>query len=209
MRNADSTPILKRLLDVTTASRDAFARAARAVRSSGLAALLAQRASDQARIGSYLSKQLGLPSLRFLLESATPHVVEHGEAYGATNELPDTSRAEKSIIEIDALLGECIRHMDAAILEFRSAHGRVMSLTERILFDRHQDQMGWAREELLHLRSERKAPRFQRQCGDTPVHLHLLGPTSCPQRPTSRLDGLRSRTRPRGQVENPALSAER
>lgn len=207
MRNPDSAPIRRRLLTITVALRDAFARAACAVGSPGLAALLAQRASDQARIASYLSAQLAEPSRTFALESATPNGEKHGDSPGTVNEPTGIARAA-SINDADALLGECIRLLDASMLEFRGAHGRAMSLTERILLDRHRDQMGWAREELLHLRGEQQAPRFPRRDEDTAVQLHLLHPSRGALRPTNRQDGWRSNAAPREQVVKLALRAE-
>lgn len=208
MRNPDSAPIRRRLLTVTVALRDAFARAACAVGSPGLAALLAQRASDQARVASYLSAQLAVPSRTSALESATPTGEKHGDSPGTVNEPTGFARAA-SISDADALLGECIRLLDASMLEFRGAHGRAMSLTERILLDRHRDQMGWAREELLHLRSEQQAPRFPRRDEDTAHQLHLLHPSSGALRPTNRQDGWRSNVAPREQVLKLTLRSER
>ena len=208
MRNPDSAPIRRRLLTVTVALRDAFARAACAVGSPGLAALLAQRASDQARIASYLSAQLAVPSRTSALESATPTGEKHGDSPGTVNEPTGFARAA-SISDADALLGECIRLLDASMLEFRGAHGRAMSLTERILLDRHRDQMGWAREELLHLRGEQQAPRFPRRDEDTAVQLHLLHPSGGALRPTNRQDGWRSNAALREQVVKLTLRSER
>ena len=208
MRSPDSAPIRRRLLTVTVALRDAFARAACAVGSPGLAALLAQRASDQARVASYLSAQLAVPSRTSALESATPTGEKHGDSPGTVNEPTGFARAA-SISDADALLGECIRLLDASMLEFRGAHGRAMSLTERILLDRHRDQMGWAREELLHLRGEQPAPRLLRRDEDTAVQLHLLHPSRGVPRLANRQDGWRSNATPREQVVKLTLRAER
>ena len=208
MRNPDSAPIRRRLLTATVALRDAFARAACAVGSPGLAALLAQRASDQARVASYLSAQLAVPSRTSALESATPTGEKHGDSPGTVNE-PTGFALAASINDADALLGECIRLLDASMLEFRGAHGRAMSLTERILLDRHRDQMGWAREELLHLRGEQPAPRLLRRDEDTAVQLHLLHPSRGVPRLANRQDGWRSNATPREQVVKLTLRAER
>ena len=208
MRNPDSAPIRRRLLTVTVALRDAFARAACAVGSPGLAALLAQRASDQARIASYLSAQLAVPSRTFATESATPIGEKHDDSPGTVNE-PTGFPREASIRDADALLGDCIRLLDASMLEFRGAHGRTMSLTERVLLDRHRDQMGWAREELVHLRGEQQSPRLLRRDEDPAVHLHLLHPSRGVPRLSNRQDGWRSNATLREQVVKLTLRAER
>ncbi len=54
----DNSPLLLRLLTVTSASRDAFAEAAYVVRSPRLAALFVRRAQHQARIAAFLSEHL-------------------------------------------------------------------------------------------------------------------------------------------------------
>ncbi|MDP1859915.1 MAG: hypothetical protein Q8K82_14675 [Gemmatimonadaceae bacterium] len=208
MRNPDSEPIRRRLHTVTVALREAFARAAGAVGSPGLAALLAQRASEQARIASYLSAQLAVPSRTFTTESATPIGGKHDDSPGAVNE-PTGFAREASIRDADALLVECIRLLDASMLEFRGAHGCAMSLTERILLDRHRDQMGWAREELVHLRGEQQSLRLLRRDEDPAVHLHLLYPSRAMPRLSNRQDGWRSNATPREQGVKLTLRAER
>ncbi len=163
MRDMDSAPILERLLEVTVASRDAFAKAACAVRSPGYAALFVERVEDHARIATYLTEQLasGIPS------ATTPHhnvnVASGSEAYGVRDPFD--------------ILGECLRVLDVAILEFSRAYGPSITLAQRIQLARHQNQMEWAREELFDLRADCSTPRVARP------RLNLaepFGPTEAP-----------------------------
>ena len=165
MNIVDSAPILERLLAVTLASRDAFAQAAFAVRSPGFAAVFVERCEDQGRIATYLSEQLGLGVPPSIPTSAMPNEGSNGASGVA-------SAAE--VTDPYAVLGECMRVLDIAILEFSRAYGPAISLAQRIQLARHQHQMGWAREELFHLRLECRTPRFPRADLDVAEQPYVL-----------------------------------
>jgi hypothetical protein len=150
MRDVDPTAILERLLAVTLWSRDAFAHAACAVSSVGLSRLFVHRAEDQVRIATYLSEQLALGMQPPVATSAMPNGGSSGASDGASS---------PGVHDPYTLLSECMRVLDASLLEFRLARGVALSLAQRVRLDRHQDQMRWSREELLHLRGECKTPR--------------------------------------------------
>jgi hypothetical protein len=165
MNQVDSAPILERLLAVTLASRDAFAHAACAIRTPGFAALFVERTEDQTRIAAYLNEQLALGVLPAIPTCVTPN----GGSNGASG-LASSPEAHDSY----TLLGECIRVLDIAILEFSRAYGPAISLAQRIQLARHQHQMGWAREELFHLRCECRTPRFPRADQDVAEQPYVL-----------------------------------
>ncbi len=142
MQEAPATPILQRLLTVTSDCRAAFAEAAYTVSSPRLAALFMRRAEHQNRIAVYLSEHLASgrgPSARSLPAARG----------GATRAL----RAGALPMERDphVLLGACLRVLDTAILEFARAFAPSMPLGQRISLERHHDQMRWSREELADL----------------------------------------------------------
>ena len=134
-------PILGRLLAATLASRDAFAHAAYAVRSPAFAALFAERAEDQRRIARYLRTQLA-----FGVTPSAPYAAL-GYASPVVALLP-------AVHDPGALLGECLRALEACVLEFRRADGPDLSLAQLVSLGRHHDQMRWASDELFQLRSE-------------------------------------------------------
>jgi len=164
MNPVDSAPILERLLAVTLASRDAFAQAACAVKTPGFAALFVERSEDQARIATYLSEQLGLGVPPSVPTSATPNSSNGSSGVAASPGVNDPY----------ALLGECMRVLDIAVLEFSRAYGPAISLAQRIQLARHQHQMGWAREELFHLRCEYRTPRFPKADLDVAEQPYVL-----------------------------------
>lgn len=142
MRDQQATPILQRLLAVTSDCREAFAEAAYAVSSPRLASLFVRRADHQNRIAAYLTEHLSSErpaSALALLPTRS----------GATRAL----RAGGLPSERDphVLLGACIRVLDTAILEFARAFAPSMPLAQRISLERHHDQMRWSREELVDL----------------------------------------------------------
>lgn len=146
MGTTDAASILERLLDTTLATRDAFARAARAVKSPGFAALFVQRTEEQTRIAAYLREQL---APRVLLSVPGPEM-----SNGQSNRL---SAGENDLY---TLLGECLLALDASIVEFCRADAPTIPLAQSIQLARHQHQMVWAREEMFQLRSECMTPRF-------------------------------------------------
>lgn len=158
----DVLPILRLLLAVTSASRDAFAEAAFAARSPRLTALFVRRAEHQQRIAS------------FLVEHLTPG------RFAAAEATPGTNRSSRRALlagglasgrDPHALLGACIRVLDTAILEFGRAYTPTMPLAQRISLERHHDQMRWSREELFSLRRSYKSPRskYARSVVDRPL----------------------------------------
>lgn len=153
----DNSPLLLRLLTVTSASRDAFAEAAYVVRSPRLAALFVRRAQHQARIAAFLAEHLTPGSVPV----ADPVLAKtRGAARALIAGAPPGDR------DPYALLGACIRVLDSAILEFCRAYGPTMPLAQRISLERHHDQMRWSREELLTLRRSYKSTRFRPAQGE-------------------------------------------
>lgn len=149
MPDDQTTPILQRLLAVTSDCRAAFIEAANAVTAPRIAALLERRAEHHTRIASYLTEHLASGRV----PSATPLQTAHR---GATRAL----RAGGLPIERDphVLLGACIRVLDTAILEFGRAFSPSMPLAQRISLERHHDQMRWSRDELVELQRNYKWP---------------------------------------------------
>jgi hypothetical protein len=137
-----ATPILQRLLAVTSDCRAAFIEASYAVSSPRIGALLVRRAEHQNRIAEYLTEHLASGRV----PSAMPL---HSTRGGATRAL----RAGGLPLERDphVLLGACIRVLDTAILEFGRAYSPSMPLAQRISLERHHDQMRWSRDELVEL----------------------------------------------------------
>lgn len=142
MQEDQATPILQRLLAVTSDCRAAFIEAGYAVSSPRISALLVRRAEHQNRIAAYLTEHLASGRV----PSAMPL---HTTRSGATRAL----RAGGLPMERDphVLLGACIRVLDTAILEFGRAYSPSMPLAQRISLERHHDQMRWSRDELVEL----------------------------------------------------------
>lgn len=142
MQEDQATPILQRLLAVTSDCRAAFLEASRTVSSPRIGALLERRAEHQNRIAAYLTEHLESGRV----PSAMPLHTTRG---GATRAL----RAGGLPMERDphVLLGACIRVLDTAILEFGRAYSPSMPLAQRISLERHHDQMRWSRDELVEL----------------------------------------------------------
>lgn len=142
MQEDQATPILQRLLAVTSDCRAAFVEASDAVSSPRVGALLVRRAEHQNRIAEYLTEHLSTGRV----PSAMPLHTTRG---GATRAL----RAGGLPMERDphVLLGACIRVLDTAILEFGRAYSPSMPLAQRISLERHHDQMRWSRDELVEL----------------------------------------------------------
>jgi hypothetical protein len=145
MNDVDPTRILERLLAVTLASRDAFAQAANAIKSPGLAALCVQHAAEQARIATYLGEQLALET-RSREPTSRP---SDARATPASESLSAVAAAD----DPRAILGVCVSALDTSILEFARANGPAPRLVQQRPLDRHHDRMRWARKELVHLRS--------------------------------------------------------
>lgn len=149
MQEDQATPILERLLAVTSDCRAAFIEAANAVTAPRIAALLERRAEHKSRIAAYLTEHLASGRV----PSAMPL---HTTRSGATRAL----RAGGLPMERDphVLLGACIRVLDTAILEFGRAYFPSMPLAQRISLERHHDQMRWSRDELVELQRNYKWP---------------------------------------------------
>ena len=145
MNDLDPTRILERLLAVTLASRDAFAQAAQAIKSPGLAALCIQHAAEQARVASYLGEQLALE----IRPSASTSRPSHDRGTWASESPSALAAAD----DPGAVLGVCVSALDTSILEFSRAYGPAPRLVEHRPLDRHHDRMRWARMELVQLRS--------------------------------------------------------
>jgi len=146
MRDPDATPILRRLLTLSVACRDAFLQAAYLVRSPRLTTLFMRHAEHHERIGTSLTQRL-----------------HPGSAPAVSCDVPP--RGQRGAY---ALLGASIRTLDASIHEFARAYSPAMPLVQRISLDRHYDQMRWSREELIALRQSYKPVlRFLRS--PTPV----------------------------------------
>jgi len=147
----DASPILHRLLAVTTECRDAFAEAALASRSSRLAALFVRRAAHQERIAAYLrdhARRDGPPPppvANALRSEAGGALISRGTVPG--------------LREPYALMGACLRVLDTSILEYCRVYSPAMPLTERLSLERHHDRMRWSRDELLALRQSFKPSR--------------------------------------------------
>ena len=114
MTEDESAPTTMRLLEVTLATHEAFACAARNVQAPGYAAEFAQRAEYQARLATHL-RGLSAPE---------------GMASDAMRRVPEVARRtpEPGAKDPRLLYDECLRVMDAATLEFCRGYGPHVAL---------------------------------------------------------------------------------
>jgi hypothetical protein len=154
MHGRDATYILERLIDVTQQSRDAFTEAAFAVRAPRLSSLFIRRAQHHAQHVEFLRARLEVG----IRSPAVPRYPSPSIVAGAKR-FPRGPRSHPAAYEPAALLGACIRSLDTSIQELRRAYGPALTLPQRLSLDRHQDQMRWAREELMEMLRTHRSPR--------------------------------------------------
>jgi hypothetical protein len=140
MPDVNVPALLRQLLAVTLECRDTLAGAALTIGSPGFAALLAGHAEDQARIARYLSAEIA------------PRVSRRAAASSSGSQAASGGSPVPGGTEPHALLGACLRALDASIVAFRQAHLPALTFVQRITLRRYEDQMGWAREHLFRLR---------------------------------------------------------
>ena len=138
--------LLQRLLIASSASTQAYRRAAGSIDMTGFSTLFIEYAKDHARIASWVSRQIARVCRERHLETPAP--------------VTTTASQELSFLmtnDLYALLNICIRLQDAVVTAFGEAKDSALAAPLRRFIAREYEQLKWAREGLDRLRRERTA----------------------------------------------------
>jgi hypothetical protein len=135
--------LLQRLHAASSASTQAYRRAAGTIDMTGFSTLFIEYAKDHARIASWVSRQIARVCRERHLEAPSLNTSTSQELdFLTTNDLY-------------ALLNICIKLQDTVVTVFAEAKDSALAAPLRRFIAREYEQLKWAREGLDRLRQER------------------------------------------------------
>jgi len=142
---------LKRLFAASSASTQAYRRAAGSMMSPSLTTLFAEHSKDHARIASWLSRQIARVCREQHLENP-PFLPEMHESHDLQSFLTR---------DPEELLRLCAQLHDAVIEAFEEANATALAAPLHRFIAREYDQLRWARQGLDRVRRERPTQQPQ------------------------------------------------